>query len=153
MVNQPNQTNANADVFDITALLKLADEQANANGKRKPNTCRLYESGRINFVDGSGIIAGINYTAKIADSTLIIYADVNGKRKANLKTNSTDVLFNLTAELRKRTAYQTAVENSKTDGSKEFADYDVVKQTVDGVDYYIVDLLQHADADANASKA
>lgn len=152
MANQtikPNQTKP----LNIKALLKLADEQENANGTRKPNTCRLYESGRINIADGSGIVANVNYTAKIADATLIIYADKNSKRKANQKTDSKDVLFNLVAELRKRETYQTAVANSKVDGNKEFKDYTITAQTVDGVDYYIVNLNEHApkaEAEAEA---
>lgn len=155
MANQTNQTNqtanANKPKFNVAELLKLADTQANANGTRKANTCRLYESGRINIANGSGIVAGTNYTAKIADSTLIIYADANSKRKANAKTNSSDVLFNLVAELRKRTAYQTAVANSKVAGCKEFKDYDIITQTVADADYYIIDLNQHAQTKPNAN--
>lgn len=130
--------------FNLAELLKLADTQAETQGERKANTCRLYASGRINFASGSGIKAGINYTAKIADSTLILYADKNAKRKANKKTDSADILFNLSADLRNRDSYSQAVENSKTDGNKTFKDYSITTETLNETDYFIIDLNEHA---------
>ncbi len=145
---KPNQTNIN-----LAELLELADTQAEQTAERKPNTARLYASGRINFADGGYIKTDTKYTAKIADSTLILYADESAKRKTNTKTDSTDILFNLSADLRKRNAYTQAVENSKQDGFKTFADYSVIKQELNGTDYFIIDLAEHAQADEQTDES
>lgn len=136
---KPNKTQT----LNLAELLTLADTQAEQTAERKPNTARLYASGRINFADGGYIKTDTKYTAKIADSTLILYADESAKRKTNTKTDSTDILFNLSADLRKRNAYTQAVENSKQDGFKTFADYSVIKQELNGTDYFIIDLAEH----------
>ena len=138
-------SNNNNNKFNLADLLRLADEQATATADRKPNTARLYASGRINIAGGSDIVADERRTAKIADATLILYRDATAKRKTNRKTNSTDVLYNLTAELRNRSAYAQAVQDSKVDGNKGFRDYTIAAQELDGVDYYIIDLTEHAN--------
>lgn len=151
---QTKQAEAEADGtqggINLAELLTLADKQAEQTAERKPNTAKLYASGRINFADGGFIQNNTKYTAKIADSTLILFADESAKRKTNRKTDSTDILYNLTADLRKREAYTQAVENSKTDGSKVFADYTITKQELNGTDYFLIDLAEHepqAEAD------
>ena len=148
------QTEAEADGtqggINLAELLTLADEQAEQTAERKPNTAKLYASGRINFADGGYIKNNTKYTVKIADSTLILYADEQAKRKTNRKTDSTDILYNLTADLRKRQAYAEAVKNSKTDGSKVFKDYTITKQDLNGTEYFLIDLAEHepqAEAD------
>ena len=144
--------------INLAELLTLADKQAEQTAERKPNTAKLYASGRINFADGGYIKDDTKYTAKIADSTLILYEDANAKRKTNRKTDSTDILYNLVADLRKRNAYTQAVENSKTDGSKVFKDYTITKQELNAKEYYLIDLTEHepqaeAEADGQADES
>lgn len=138
--------------INLKDLLALADEQADEQANRKTNTARLYSSGRLNIASGSYIKADERITAKIANSTLILYKDKQAKRKTNRKTNTNDILFNLPADLRKRTAYENAVKNSKTDGNKEFKDYVIAKQTMDGKDYFIIDLAEHEPQDEQADE-
>lgn len=160
--NQPQtkqtQTEAEADGtqggINLAELLTLADKQAEQTAERKPNTAKLYASGRINFADGGYIKDDTKYTAKIADSTLILYEDESAKRKTNRKTDSTDILYNLIADLRNREAYTQAVENSKTDGSKVFKDYTITAQELDGKEYYLIDLAEHEpQTEADESEA
>lgn len=150
MSSKPQTTNTQG--INLAELLKLADEQASEQAERKPNTARLYASGRINIADGGYIQADTKYIARIANTTLIIFKDDTAKRKTNRKTNSSDILYNLTADLRKRTAYTQAVEYSKTDGSKEFKDYTITKQELDGLEYYLIDLNEHAPQDEQADE-
>lgn len=155
--NQPTEAEAeHKTAFQM--LLELADTEAEAGGERPANSCRLYASGRINFTAGGYINTDTKYTAKIAGTTLLLYADKNAKRKTNTKSGSTDILYNLEADLRKREAYTEAVQNSKTDGSRCFKDYtitQVVEQDKSGADftYYTIDLAEHqpkAEADTEA---
>lgn len=134
------------DNINIKALLKLAQEEEKTDGIRKPHSVRLYSSGRLNFTPDAGIENGKHYTAKIAQNTLFLYEDKGSKRKASIKTNSTDILFNLVADLRKRTAYAEAVENGKTDGNREYKDYEVKTHEEEGATYFIINLAEHAEA-------
>lgn len=133
--------------LNLAELLELADVQMSQTQTRTPNTCRLYESGRINIAPNSDIVADTKMSAKIANNTIILYADADAKRKTNAKTNSADVLYNLVSVIRKTDAYKNAVANSKVAGYKEFLDYTITKQTLDDNDYYLIDLLEHTNAD------
>ena len=140
------EANKTLNNINIKDLLALAEEEEKTDGIRKPHTVRLYSSGRLNFTPDAGIEDGKHYTAKIAQKTLFLYEDKNSKRKANIKTNSTDILFNLVADLRKRTAYAEAVENGKTDGNREYKDYEVKTHEEEGTTYFIINLAEHAEA-------
>lgn len=143
-MTSPDTTNTAPQAVKIAELLKIADTQAEQDGTRKTDTARLYASGRLNIADGGHIKPDTAYTAKIADTTLILYADDTAKRKTNRKTNSTDILYNLTADLRKRNAYTQAVKNGQADGVKSFKDYTITTIEEDGNEYYIIDLNEHA---------
>lgn len=140
---------------ELDALLAEADE-LEADGGRTPNTARLYTSGRISIADGTdGLADGIGLTARIAGNTLILYADEHAKRKTNRKTNSTELLYNLIAVLRNTTAYKQAVEYSKQDGSKQFADYTITHHTTTKTkrNYWTIELDEHApQAEAEADE-
>ena len=151
----PAEAEAPAEELDeLDELLAEADE-LEASG-RTPNTARLYTSGRISIADGTdGIADGLGLTARIAGNTLILYADKNAKRKTNRKTNSTELLYNLVAVLRNTTAYKEAVEYSKQDGSKQFADYTITHHTTSKTkrNYWTIELDEHApQADAEADE-
>lgn len=150
--NKRTTINTTKNITNIAELLQIADLQMQQTQTRTPNTCRLYESGRINIAPNSDIVADTKMSAKIADNTIILYTDADAKRKTNAKTNSADVLYNLVSVIRKSQAYKDAVANSKVAGCKEFLDYTITKQTYKDADYYMIDLQEHApkqNADAN----
>lgn len=124
---------------DIAKLLAIANTQTST---RKANSAKLYTDGKLNIAVGSGVDSGKRYTAKIANNTLLLYSDANGKRKANNK-GVDGVIVGITAKLAKQTAYQNAVKYGKMGDSCK--DYTIQHQTLDGVDYMIIDLLEYSD--------
>ena len=131
---------ANADAkakYNIAELLQIANTQT---ATRTADTAKLYTDGKINFAVGSGVEDGKRYTAKIANQTLLLYADKDGKRKAHAK-GTDGVIVGITAKLAKMDDYQTAVEHGKIGDTCD--DYTVEHQTADGIDYIIIDLAEH----------
>ena len=138
-------TQINQTIFNIKDLLEQAEVYEQATSTREPNTCRLYKDGKLNINKNGVILANTNYTAKITANTLILFKDKNAKRRTNIRKDTQDIIFNLPAKLHKQQQYKDAVENSKREGFKEYLDYDIHTQELEGVEYHIINLAQYAE--------
>ncbi len=136
---------------DIKALLKLAT--TTSGGGRVADTIKLYQD-KLNIAPNSGVVVGSKYSIKVGGSTLIIYADsVNGTTTASAKTttdssdtsdssDTNNIMLSLNKAIKNNTIYKRAVVDGKC--GKTCKDYTITRQTTDGVEYILVDLLEYA---------
>ena len=132
----------NGNKVDVAELLRIA---TTTSTQRVQNTCKIYAD-KLNFACNSGVENGKRYACKVANNTMLVYADKNGNKAGNKldgNGNVAGILF-ATGKAKHSKEYRQAVKNSKVDGSKEFADYTITKQTSNGVVYLIIDLQEHA---------
>lgn len=131
------KNNGKNKALDVQALLHMASVQQST---RTCNTCRLYAD-KLNFALHSGIDDGKRYACKVADYTMLLYADDNGNKASN---KGDDAVVMATGKAKHNKQYLQAFNNGKN-ASGTCLDYDVQHITSNNIDYIIIDLLQYAD--------